>query len=301
MVINKAALQGIETSFRAIAMQAFDSAPRLNVAAICDDMPVTGARLDLSWIAVLGKMREWIGDRQIRDLVAKNFAIIPRHFEHTVGVSRDEIDDDTYGQKGPQIAKISAGAVRFLDQMVVDALDANPTCYDGQPLVDNSHPAFGPYPAFDNLYGTTALSADAAGYAIVLGMVDMMRGYKDAEGRSLGLDPDTLVVPLQLRSVAEVLTKSQYKVGTTADYNALSGLNLLVLPLADATNFYVVDSKAEVKPIIRGKRKEPEFNSAVDPTDSRVFMSNEFLYGVDARLDVVAGFPQAIVGSIVAG
>lgn len=304
MVINKASLEGIETTFRAIAMQSFENAPRIDVSAITDDMVVTGARLELDWIAVLGKMREWIGNRQIRDLVAHNFAITPRHYEHTVGVSRDEIDDDTYGGKANAIRKISARAVRFLDLMVVDALDlaaTTLTCYDGQPLVDNAHPAFGPYAAFDNLYGTTALSADSAGYLILLGMIGAMRGFTDAEGYNLGLDPDTLVVPLQLKAIAEVLVKSQFKVGTTADYNGLSGLTILALPLSDATNYYIVDSKAELKPIIRGIRKMPEFNAAVDPTDSRVFLSNEFLYGVDARADVVAGFPQAIVGSIVAG
>lgn len=301
MVINKASLEGIETTFRAIAMQSFTDAPRINVAAICDDMPITGGKLSLAWIATLGKMREWIGDRQIRDVVAKDFSIIPRHFEHTVGVNRDDIDDDQLNQYGPQIAKMSVGAVRFMDQIVADTLDTNPTCYDGQPLVDNSHPAYGPYAAFDNLHGTTALTADATGYALVLACIADMAGFVDSEGRSLGLDADTLVVPLQLKAVAEVLVKSQFKVGTTADYNALSGLTVLVLPLADATNWYVADSKATVKPLIRGVRKAPEFNAAVDPTDSRVFLSNEFLYGVDARLEVCAGFPQAIVGNIVAG
>ena len=128
--------------------------------------------------------------------------------------------------------------------------------------------------------------------------MNTMRGFKDAEGRSLGLNPDTLIVPVELQAVAETLVKSQFKVGTTSDYNALSGLTIVVMPLSDATNWYVVDSKARVKPLVRGIRKQPEFDSAVDPTDSRVFLSKQFLYGVDARFDVVPGFPQAIVGSI---
>lgn len=300
MVINKASLEGLQTSFKAIAMQSFKDAPRIDVSRFITDMPVTGGKLTLGWAAFLGKMREWLGDRQINDIVAGNFSITPKHYEITVGVKRDDMDDDNMGQYGPQIALIADGAVRFLDQLCVDAIIANGTCWDGQPLVDNSHPAFGPYAAFDNLYGATALTADATGYGHVLASMGVMRGFKDANRDSLGLNPDTLVVPLELQAVAEVLVKSQFKVGTTADYNALSGLTLLVLPLSDATNWYIVDSKAQIKPLVRGIRKPPTFESAVDPSDSRVFLSGEFLYGADARADVVPGFPQAIVGSIVA-
>lgn len=299
MIINKAALDGIQTNFRVIAMQSFTDAKPMDLAGIVDDMPITGSKLDLSWIATLGRMREWLGSRQVRDVVAKNFGIIPRHYEHTVGVDRDDIEDDNLGQYGPQISKISVGAVRFFDEKAAEALDSNPICYDGQPLVDDSHPVFGPYAAFDNK-GTTALTADATGYAAVLAALTAMAGFSDAEGRNLGLTGDTLVVPSALQFVANALVKSQYKVGTTSEYNELSGLRVVVLPfLSSAKNWYVVDSKSLVAPLIRGRRKEPEFNAVDDPNDSFVFSNKKFLYGVDARLECAAGFPQAIYGSIV--
>lgn len=301
MIINKAALDGIQTSFKAIAMQSFEAAPTMDLTGIVDDMPMTTGKLSLSWVATLGRMREWLGSRKVRDVIAKNFEIIAKHYEHTVGVDRDDIEDDQIGQYAPQISKISAGAVRFFDEKVAEALDLAFTtlvCYDGQPLCDDSHPAFGTFAAFDNKI-TTALTADATGYAAVLTALGMIAGFKDGEGRNLGLSGDTLVVPSALQYVANTLTKSQFKVGTTADYNELSGLKVVVLPfLTDATNWFVVDSKSLVAPLIRGRRKEPEFTQMDDPTNPHVFMNKEFLYGVDARLDVCAGFPQSIVGSI---
>jgi len=300
MVINKAALDGIQTNFRTIAMQTFDSAARMDLSGIVLDMPITGGKLDLSWVATLGKMREWIGPRQIRDVVAKNFQIIPKHYEHTVGVDRDDIEDDQLGQYAPQIKLISAAAVRFMDDCVAGLLDTAFTtaCYDGQPLCDDSHPAFGPYAAFDNKV-TSTLSGDATGYANVVAARAQMRTFADAEGRNLGLNPTMLVVPSALQDNAEIVVNSPFKPGTTSDVNVLKGLKIVVLPsLSDATNWFLVDGNAQIAPLIRGTRKQPEFVGVDNPSDSEVFKTKKFMYGVDCRLDVVPGFPQAIVGSV---
>jgi phage major head subunit gpT-like protein len=297
MIVNKESLQGIQTSFRTIFMQTFEKAAPMDLTGVVDDFPMSTGRLELAWCAVLGKMREWLGDRQARDIVAKNYAVVARHFEHTVEVDRDDIEDDNMGQYGPQIRKITIRGARFPDRMVADAITANATCWDGQPLVDDSHPAFGPYAAFDNKI-TTALSADSTGYAAVITALGMMSGFKDAEGDNLGLSGKALVVPNELQYVARALINSPFKIGTTSDFNELAHLKLIVLPLSDATNWYVVDTDAEVAPFIRGRRKELEFNAVDDPNDSRVFSSRKFQYGIDGRWEVVPGFPQAIVGSI---
>lgn len=297
MIINKAAIQGLQTAFKAIFLQTIEKTPTMDLAGIVEDMPMSTGRLELGWVHALGKMREWIGGRQIRDLVAGNYAVVARHFEHTIGVKRDDIEDDTTGQYAKAIQLITKRGARFPDQMVADMLVSNPACWDGQPLIDDSHPAFGPYAAFDNKI-TTALTADATGYAAVLAMMGVMAGFKDAEGESLGLSMKALVVPNELQYVANALVNSQYKIGTTQDFNELSHLKVVVLPLSDATNWFGVDTDADMAPVIRGRRKELEFVGMDNPTDTEVAMSGEFKYGVDGRWEVVPGFPQAIVGSI---
>jgi phage major head subunit gpT-like protein len=297
-IINKAALTTAQTAFRAIAMETFDSSPRADLSGIVLDVPMTTGTMSLSWVAALGKMREWLGERQVRDVIAKSFTITPKHYEHTIGMKQDDIDDDALGQYGPQIRLMAAGALRELDAAASGVLDANSTCYDGQPLVDDSHPAFGAYAAFDNKNGTGALSADATGYGYVLTGMGMMAGFADSEGRNLGLSAKALVVPNALQYVANALVKSPFKIGTTSDYNALSGLKVVVLPsLTDTTNWYLVDTDALVPPIIRGIRKMPEYKE----DDTSLFKTGEIFYGVDGRWDVAAGFPQAIVGTIVPG
>jgi phage major head subunit gpT-like protein len=297
-IIGKAALANAQTAYRAIVMETFENSPRADLSGIVLDVPMATGTVDLSWVAALGKMREWLGERQVRDVVAKNFTLTPKHYEHTIGMKQDDIDDDTLNQYGPQIRLIAAGALRELDAAASGVLDSNSACYDGQPLIDDSHPAFGPYAAFDNKNGTGALSADATGYGYVLTGMGMMAGFADAEGRSLGLSAKALVVPNALRYVAQALVESPFKVGTTSDYNALSGLKVVVLPgLTDATNWYLVDTDALVPPVIRGIRKMPEYKE----DDTSLFKTGEVFFGVDGRWGVMPGFPQAIVGSIVAG
>jgi len=296
-VIGKANLAAAQTAYRAIVMQTFNDTPRDDLSGIVLDVPMTTKTVDLSWVASLGKMREWLGERQVRDIVAKNFTMTAKHYEHTIGMNQDDIDDDTLNQYAPQIRLIAAGALKELDAAASYVLDNNSTCYDGQPLIDDSHPAFGPYAAFDNKNGTTALTADATGYGLVLTGMGMMAGFADAEGRNLGLSAKALVVPNALRYVAEALVKSPFKVGTYADYNELSGLTVRVLAGAtDATNWYLVDTAALVAPVVRGIRKMPEYKE--DQTS--LFKTNEVFFGVDGRWTVSAGFPQAIVGAIVA-
>jgi phage major head subunit gpT-like protein len=297
-VIGRASLAAAQTAYRAIVMQTFDNTPRDDLSGIVLDVPMTTKTVDLSWVAALGKMREWLGERQVRDVVAKDFTMTAKHYEHTIGMNQDDIDDDTLAQYAPQIRLIAAGALKELDAAASYVLDANSTCYDGQPLIDNSHPAFGPYAAFDNLNGTTALTADATGYGLVLTGMGMMAAFADAEGRNLGLSAKALVVPNALRYIADQLIKAPFKPGTSSDPNQLQGLKLSVLPgLTDATNWYLVDTDAQVPPVIRGIRKMPEYKE--DQTS--LFKTNEVFFGVDGRWAISPGFPQAIVGAIVAG
>jgi len=296
-VIGKANLAAAQTAYRAIVMQTLNDAPRDDLTGVVMDVPMTTKTVDLSWVATLGKMREWIGERHIRDLVAKNFTMTAKHYEHTIGMSQDDIDDDTLNQYAPQIRLIAAGALKELDAAVTYVLDNNSTCYDGQPLIDNTHPAFGPYAAFDNLEGTTALTADATGYGHVLTAMGMMAGFEDAEGRNLGLSAKALVVPNALRYIADQLIKAPFKPGTTSDPNQLQSLKPIILAGAtDDTNWYVVDTAAQVPPVVRGIRKMPEYKEDV----TSLFKTNEVFFGVDGRWTVSAGFPQAIVGAIVA-
>lgn len=61
--------------------------------------------------------------------------------------------------------------------------------------------------------------------------------------------------------------------------------------------WFLLCTKMPLKPLILQKRKDFEFVAKDDPTDDRVFMNKEFVYGADARGNVGFGFWQFAWGS----
>lgn len=50
-------------------------------------------------------MREWIGEREVQALAAYDYLIKNKKFEMTIGVPRDDIEDDKYGVYTPLFLK----------------------------------------------------------------------------------------------------------------------------------------------------------------------------------------------------
>lgn len=61
--------------------------------------------------------------------------------------------------------------------------------------------------------------------------------------------------------------------------------------------WFLLCTNQAIKPFILQVRKEPEFVSLVDNTDTNVFMRKEYLYGVDDRKNAGYGFWQMAFGS----
>lgn len=61
--------------------------------------------------------------------------------------------------------------------------------------------------------------------------------------------------------------------------------------------WFLLDLSKAVKPIIWQERKDYEFQSVTDPKDISVFMSDEFVYGIRARVNAGFGLWQLAFGS----
>ena len=130
-------------------------------------------------------LREWVGDRVAEDLKSYDFAIKNRHFEKTLRVNRDHLEDDQFGFYGTQAEDLGEAAARHPDQLVATLLEAGFTtlCYDGQYFFDTDHPYSGG-PASTTTQsnkGTTALSATS--YAVARAQ---MMALKDDGGEIHG-------------------------------------------------------------------------------------------------------------------
>ena len=87
-------------------------------------------------------MREWLGDRQIKNLAAHDYSIKNKKFESSIAIPRDDLDDDTYGVFTPMYEEMGYAAATHPDELVFAMLASgfNTLCYDGQNYFDSDHP-----------------------------------------------------------------------------------------------------------------------------------------------------------------
>lgn len=94
------------------------------------------------WLKDFPALREWIGDRVIKDMESTAYQIINRLFESTVGVARTAIDDDQYGHYGLLSANMGQAAAEHPDRIIAETMKSgiSKLCYDGQYFFDTDHP-----------------------------------------------------------------------------------------------------------------------------------------------------------------
>jgi phage major head subunit gpT-like protein len=113
-----------------------------NYARVATVIPSSARTETYSWLGAWPALREWIGDRQIKQLAGSTYAVTNRRFEGTVKVNADDIRDDQVGIYAPMFEE-QGRAVRAFPDSLIFALLANghvAKCYDGMPFFDDEHP-----------------------------------------------------------------------------------------------------------------------------------------------------------------
>lgn len=111
-------------------------------AQLATIVPSTTAVEDYGWLGSIPKLREWIGDRHVHGLETSGYSIRNRKFELTIGVKRDDIDDDKLGLYKPRFEMMGHSAAQHPDEVTFELINGAFTlpCYDGQPFFDDEHP-----------------------------------------------------------------------------------------------------------------------------------------------------------------
>lgn len=168
MIINQANLSGIYKSFSTIFNQAFDMAQAM-WTLVAMEVPSTGRSVDYKWLGDWPAMREWVGDRVIKDLSAFHYEITNKDFESTIEVDRNDIQDDQIGVYTPMIQGLAQAAKAHPDILVFALLAAgfSTLCYDGQYFFDTDHPV-----------GAGTASNDGGGAGNPWFLLDLSRAVK---------------------------------------------------------------------------------------------------------------------------
>ncbi len=222
-VITPAVIDAMNKGFNATFQKGLASFTSL-VPQIATIVNSTSSEEIYGWLGDIPKLREWIGDRQIKALAAKGYSIKNRKFEGTIGVSRDDIEDDKLGLYGPRIEMLGQSAAQHPDEILFELINAafSTNCFDGQFFFDSDHPV-----GKEGATQSVSNKQDGSGEAWIL-----------------------------------------------------------------------ADLSRPLKPFIFQKRRDYAFTSKEDAkTSDRVFMRDEYLYGVDARVSAGFGFWQMAFGS----
>ncbi len=144
MIINNANLNALYTGFKTVFNEAFGATPS-DYEKVAMEVPSATRQETYGWLGQTTKFREWLGDRVIQNLEAHDYTIKNRSFENTIGVDREDIEDDTFGVYRPLIAQLGEDAKRHPDELVFQLLadGFTQTCYDGQYFFDTDHPVAG--------------------------------------------------------------------------------------------------------------------------------------------------------------
>lgn len=139
--ITAALLATVFTGFKTSFQGGLTSAQPL-WSRVATRIPSTARTETYGWLGAWPRIREWLGDRQIKKLSAEKYQITNRDFESTIEVDRNDLTDDQLGIYGPMFRELGQATSEFPDQHVFDLLKNGHVgvCYDGQPFFDDEHP-----------------------------------------------------------------------------------------------------------------------------------------------------------------
>lgn len=168
MIVNQANLANLFIGYSAAYQGAFDS-EQTTWNQIATQVTSTTRSEKYGWLGQWPKLREWVGDRVIKNLETHDYAIKNRDFEVTVAVDRNDIEDDAYGIYTPMMQEMGRSAATHPDELVYGLLrdGFELPCYDGQPFFDADHPV-----------GNKTFSNTQAGSRAPWFLMDTSRGLK---------------------------------------------------------------------------------------------------------------------------
>jgi len=143
MDINATNMRSIYTAISTVFNEQLANTPTF-YQTIAMSVPSTTAVNKYPRFDDLPGIREWVGDRVVHGLSGQSYAIENKPFELTIGLSRDDIEDDQIGMFKPMVQQLAQDAASFPDSLIFPLCKDGDIerCYDGQYFFDEDHPGF---------------------------------------------------------------------------------------------------------------------------------------------------------------
>jgi phage major head subunit gpT-like protein len=297
MLVNASTISAVFLNLNARFNNAFIAAP-----AVWDQIAMlvpSGSRENVyAWLENFPRMKQWIGEKEVKALIAHGYTVVNDDWEATVEVDRNDIEDDNLGIYAPMAESAGFSAKQLPDEIVLSMANGafENVCYDGQSFFSNAHPVQGnPW----SNRGTVALSIasqKAAMNSLGVGRTQL-RKVTDNEGRPLNINPNVLLVPPALEDTGNALMiNDRLNDGAPNPYKGTMKV-ICDARLTSDTSWFLLDTTKPIKPFIYQQRKAPVFVQQTDPEAEGVFSRKKFKFGAEARAAGAYGFWQLAWGS----
>lgn len=175
-IITPALITSLRTGFSKAFQDALAQTPT-DWEKVATRVPSSNASNTYGWLNQFPKLREWVGDRVVKDMAAQGYTVTNKLYEGTVGVRRTDIEDDNVGIYTPLFSEMGRAAKAHGDELVFGLLAAGETtlCYDGQNFFDTDHPV---YPNVDGSGTATLVANLQAGTGAPWYLLDTSRALK---------------------------------------------------------------------------------------------------------------------------
>ncbi|MGD1001861.1 MAG: Mu-like prophage major head subunit gpT family protein [Candidatus Brocadiia bacterium] len=286
-VVNAATLEALWVSFNTIFQQTLERT-KTRIDDIASAVP-SSTRIEHYPVAALtGRMREWVKDRVIQDLAAFEASVRNLTFEHTIGVPREDIEDDVTGAYALAIQQQAALGVlepwlQVQDELGVGAF-AESVGFDGVPFFSSSHVWQGMKGAAgapqSNL--TTAYLSAAAVYA----GIKQMSTFVGPDGIVLLVQPTHFLFSPALEQAVDQLFNvplaNSSQISQTL-YGKFPKENQIKMPMWTGNQWMMLDCSKPIKPVVNQVRRPLALTPMVKLDDPNVFYQKRFDFGMDYR------------------
>lgn len=258
----------------------------VNSGAMIEEYPI---------MMMTGSMREWVGARIINSISGQKLSVQNRDFEHTEEIDRNRIEDDQIGFYNIAFQEMGVQAGNLWAELATEALCSPGNWADGKPFYGSRE--FGKA-TVNNSMGNLPLSI--ANYEAARAR---MMGFCGADGKSLRLVPDTILVGPELEGTARMIFEAELvNDGQNAAISNIHRGECKIMVNTGITGpyakyWFLVNTSRGVKPITVQKRKQGPL-VRWDREDSPCVMDhNVNRYGLHYRGAAVAAMPHLVIGS----
>ena len=136
MKLTTDALRALKTSFNLKFTEAMTAAHAEAVhPEFCMDVgDADFSIVEIPFLEQFAFMREWIGDRKVKNLSEKVLRITEKPWEDTVAIGQRDLETGAWKQKGAVIAALGAGGEQLWDTLFIEAITNPGNWIDGKEL-----------------------------------------------------------------------------------------------------------------------------------------------------------------------